>query len=492
MDVKSTGKVGLMVIIALVLLFALWSYLAHVRPNSYKVTVTFDDVRGLSKQSTVRMAGFSIGEVSSIELDTRVMPPRPVVTLAIDNQYNIPKDADFVIESGLLITTPQIEVHPKPSDTTTAIRAADILPKDGTARIQGAKAPGALAGISPELADTVKNLNSTFTGLNSKINRLTDKLERVVDDTDKLVNTSTRTVNDLRGVVGNPKLKQSLTETVTNFRDVSRDASSASKELSHQLRDFISSGKGKFNKLADTAISLSTKLGNTIDDAREVVKKLTEQVSDPRLQQSLQETVELVRSTMASVRQITSDLHQITGDPNLPKNISETVTHLNHASEKGEDALDKLDSILGKFTKATNKVGKTSFPKVDVLANVYEDVDPSHLKVDLDARLALGRRSLLDIGLFDLGQDTRLNLQYGSRYGDNLLLRYGIYASRFGAGIEYQPVKNFGLRADLYDTNLLRLDVRGLFRVNNNASFWVGEEGIFRSPTPAIGIQLKP
>ena len=30
-----------------------------------------------------------------------------------------------------------------------------------------------------------------------------------------------------------------------------------------------------------------------------VVKKLTEQVSDPRLQQSLQETVELARSTLA-------------------------------------------------------------------------------------------------------------------------------------------------------------------------------------------------
>jgi phospholipid/cholesterol/gamma-HCH transport system substrate-binding protein len=487
MDVKSAGKVGLMVIIAVGLLFSLWSYLAHLRPNSYQVVVTFQDVQGLSKQSTVRMSGFSIGEVTDIKLNTHVMPPRPTVYLAIDNNYDIPSDADFVIVSGLLITTPQIEVHPKPTSTDS-----NILPKDGTARVQGARAPGALASISPELADTVKNLNSTFTDLNGKINKLYGKLSIVLDHTDKLVSTSTQTVNAVKGVVGDPELKRSLTATLSNFRSVSQDAAVTAKDLSRQLRDFVSSGKGKFDKLSDTAISLSTKLGDTIDDAREVVRKLTEQVSDPRLQQSLQETVELARSTLASVRQITSDVHQITGDPSLPKNISQIVSNLNAASASGKDVMEKLDGVLGKFTKSANKIGKTSLPRVEPLVNVYEDVDPSRFHVDLDARFGVGKRSLIDVGLFDLGHDTRLNLQYGTQFTDDLLLRYGLYAGKIGAGVEYQPTKSFGLRADLYDTNLLRLDVRGLFRVNNNASFWVGEEGIFRSPTPAIGIQWKP
>jgi phospholipid/cholesterol/gamma-HCH transport system substrate-binding protein len=487
MDAKTAGKVGLMVIISLALAFSLWSYLAHLRPNSYTVTVHFDDVRGLSRQSTVRMSGFSIGEVTNIELHTDVMPPRPVVTLAIDDQYNIPADADFVIVSGLLITTPQIEVHPKLGSANSG-----WLSKNGHADVQGTPSPGALANISPELADTVKNLNTTFTDLNGKINKLYAKLDKVLDHTDKLVNTSTETVGAVKGVVGDPELKQSLKETVTNFRNFSHDAAVTSRDLSRQLRDFVASGKGKFDKLSDTAISLSTKLGNTIDDANQVVKKLTEQVTDPRLQQSLQETIELARSTLASVRQISSDVHQITGDPNLPKNISETMSNLNDASARGRDALDKLDSILGRFTKSANRVSKTTLPKVDVLANVSEQIDPSRLRVDLDARMGLGRRNLVDIGLFDLGHDTRFNLQYGVQLGDNLLTRYGLYASKLGAGLEYQATPNFGFRADLYDTNLLRLDVRGLIRVNNNASFWVGEEGIFRHPVPAIGIQLKP
>ena len=204
------------------------------------------------------------------------------------------------------------------------------------------------------------------------------------------------------------------------------------------------------------------------------------------------ETVELARSTLASVRQITSDLHQITGDPTLGKDIKETVSNLDAASANGRDALDKLDKLLGKATKSVDKAGKLTFPKTDILANVSEHVDPSRMRIDLDARFNLSQRTLLDIGIFDLGESNRFDLQYGKRIGDRLLTRYGIYASKLGAGVEYSPPGNFGLRADLYDTNRPRLDVRGLFRVNNNASIWVGEDGMFRSPVPAIGIQFKP
>lgn len=477
MDPKSFVKVGLLVIVALGLAYGVTQYLSHVRPDSYKVTVKFADVKGLNKGAAVRLSGVNIGEVSDTKFDSDF---KVIVTLSIDKKYDIPQDATFDIAAGLLISSPQIEVHPDPKDLTPP-----LMPKDGSAS-------GKSAAQKADLADTVSNLNATVIDLRTRMGGLTGKLSTLLDDTHKLVNTSQQTIGAARNIIADPKLKTALVETATNFRDVSRDAAVTSKDLSRQLRDFVKSGKGKVDKLADTAIALSTKLGDTIDDAREVVKKLTDQVSDPRLQQSLQETVELARSTLASVRQITSDLHQVTGDPTLTKNIKETVSNLNEASVKGRDALDKLDSLLGRFTKSADKAGKVSFPRTETLGNVSEHVDPSRLRVDVDARFNLNRSSLLDIGLFDLGQSNRFNLQYGNRFGEHLLTRYGIYASKLGAGVEYQPAGNFGLRADLYDTNRLRLDVRGLFRVNNNASIWVGEEGIFRSPVPAIGIQFKP
>ena len=49
----------------------------------------------------------------------------------------------------------------------------------------------------------------------------------------------------------------------------------------------------------------------------------------------------------------------------------------------------------------------------------------------------------------------------------------------------------FELRGDLWDTNRLRLDLRSSFRVNNNASIWIGADSIFRRTVPIIGVQLK-
>jgi len=61
----------------------------------------------------------------------------------------------------------------------------------------------------------------------------------------------------------------------------------------------------------------------------------------------------------------------------------------------------------------------------------------------VDARVPYSRTGLVDVGLFDLGQDTRLNLQAGNylftkpdenpnESAESLLLRYGLYASKIG------------------------------------------------------------
>ncbi len=124
--------------------------------------------------------------------------------------------------------------------------------------------------------------------------------------------------------------------------------------------------------------------------------------------------------------------------------------------------------------------------------DAQEAVDPAHFRLDVDARVPIGRRNLIDFGLYDLGEDTRLNLQVGTKFSDTLLARYGLHASKLGVGLEYGGFPYSGLRADLYDANHPRLDVKGLIRVKKNVSIWAGADGIFRGdPIPTIGVQLN-
>lgn len=487
MEAKAAVKVVALSACALALGALLYLYLAHFNNNSYLVRVVFEDTQGLLRQSVVRMQGVGIGEVKKIQLDTRRNPVQAVVTLQIDRNYSIPRDYRFVIISGLLISNPQLEVQP-PANPNPGI---GFLPKNNTAVVMGAPSPGMLTSLSPDLARSVSSLTGTVQDLQARLDTLSSRMNTVAGHADKLMVTSTQTVEAAKELIADPRLHEDLVATMGNFRLASQNVVVTSRDLGQQLTAFMRTGRSKFDRLSNTAIDLTSKVGATVDDVRAILNRLQEQVSDPRLQRSLIETVDLARATLASVRQITSDIHQITGDPSLPANVHATLSNVTAASANLKQVTAKADTLLEKITGVTKK-GRPHLPPIHLLANVSEQINPGKLRLDGDARLFFTPHSLLDVGIYDLGETSRLNLQFGNVPAPNLLTRYGIYAGKLGVGMEYQAPLGIGLRADLYDANHPRLDVRTLFRVNKSASLWVGADHIFHRASPIMGIQFYP
>ncbi len=492
MESRTVTKVGSMVILALLVFGGLYLYLSHINPNTYKVKVRFEDTLGVARQSIVRMQGVAIGEVADVTLDQSQHPPVPNVTLAIKNRYDIPKGSHFVIVSGLLITTPQVLV--KPSANVVS------LTKDNMAVVDGDKAQGALTSLDPKLEEAVQNSTKLVNDLQITLKSTSGKLNDVLDRTKSLLDTTNKTVTATQSIVGDPALKNKLLITLQNFQDTSANAKKASDGLRVQLTETIKGSRGNLDKLTAKLNEVLDHVDITIDDTNSIVKKLTEQVTDPRLQNTLQETAELARATLARFNQIASDIHELSGDPNLQANLKSSVANLQEITEKGRGAAEKVDTLLNKFT-STGPHGPR-LPKIEVLGNVSEALDPTRLRVDIDARIPYSRTGLVDVGLYDLGQNTRLNMQAGSYLfarpdlkpgdsADTLLLRYGLYASKLGAGLDYDSQRGYGFRGDLWDTSRPRLDVKALFRVKQNASVWLGADNLLRTPVPIIGFQIK-
>ena len=492
MQSRAVTKVGSMVLLAMFVFGGLYLYLSHINPNTYKVKVRFDDTLGLQKQSLVLMQGVSIGEVANVTLDQNQHPPQPVVTLAINNKYTIPEGSHFVVVSGLLITTPKILVKPSAEAT--------YLLTDNTAIVDGDKAQGALASLDPKLEEAVQNSTRLVNDLQITLKSTSGKLNDVLDRTKTLLDTTNKTVASTQSFVGDPVLKSRLLSTLQNFQDTSANAKKASDSLRVQLTETIKGSRGNLDKLTAKVNEVLDHVDTTIDDTNSIVKKLTEQVTDPRLQNTLQETADLARTTLARFNQIASDIHELSGDPNLQTNLKSSVANLQEITDKGRGVAEKVDTLLNKLT-STGSHGPR-LPKIQVIGNVSESLDPTRLRIDVDARIPYSKTGLVDFGLYDLGQNTRLNLQAGSyllpvanlrpgESADSLLLRYGLYASRLGAGLDYDSHHGFGFRADLWDTNRPRLDAKALFRVKQNASVWLGADNLLRTPVPIIGFQIK-
>lgn len=475
MDSKPGLKVGIWVSIAFsVFLGSLW-YLSHYNPNVYTFNVTFSDTAGLVRQSVVRMRGVTVGEVK----DVRLVNLQPIVTLAIQKSVRIPRGSKFQILTGILIANPSIEI--RPADAPQSIAAGET--------VTGEMPMGALAALSPELSETVLRINKSFDKLSGQLDQTSGRMNKLLDQSSTLVGHVDQTVLATKSIVGDPRLRTAVTEMVTNFRDVSVNARETSISLRKTVLDIAQSGKGSIKNMTDKLTDILTRIDGTIDDANTVVKKLTEQVSDPRLQQSLQETAELARTTLARFDQIAADVHQLTGDPELQADLKETVAHLKNASSKGEQAVNRVNNLLGVVATTASSTRKLRLPHAEILGNISEQVNPGRLRLNAEARLGFGK-TIANIGVYDFGQDTRLILQGGFHPSADTLFRYGLYASKLGAGFEWQPTPATGFRADLYDTSHTRLDLRGLFRVNNDVSAWLGGEDVFGRPTPVVGVQF--
>ena len=285
MKSRSAIWVGAVVLIALAAFFALFQFLSHQDPNTYKVRVRFKDTRGLSKQSVVRMQGVNIGEVSDVQLDTSQPPFTPVVTLSIKKKFNIPVDSRFGIVSGILINTPQIEV--KAGSETQFISMA------GSPIIAGAPPESLLSTISPELGGSVDELKTTLKSLNARLNLTFDKLNKTLDGTqpilkhtDEFIVTANKAASSAQNLIADPAYKKQFQATLINFRKVSDDASATSSQLKTYVTDLTSKTKGPMEKLPSKLNDLLGHVDSMLDSADAVVNKLTEQVTDPRFQQS--------------------------------------------------------------------------------------------------------------------------------------------------------------------------------------------------------------
>ncbi len=487
MEVKSAAKVGAVILVSLVLLISLLFYLSHTNLDTYTVRVTFDNTHGLAPQSVVRMQGVAVGEVKSIHFDTRRVPIRPVVTVTIRREFLIPSDYLWSINSGLLINTAQVNISPPPHPQQVA-----ALPTDGSASVIGQGQEDALASFSPQLSQTLGNVNGSMKNLQTKLDGLTTQLHTLLGHTDEMVVTATGTLKSTRSVVGDPTVQANLKKTIANFLVVSQQAALTSKSLSGQLSGLVKDGRGQLTRLSSATTDLVLKLGNTLDDAQEVVKKLTQQVSDPRLQRSLQDTLELARSTLASVRQITSDLHQITGDPAVASGVKSTIINLKDATGKASTAMSKVNALLGKLEGGAKSVRGIHPPHVTGALDVSQQFDPGRLRVDLNGNVVLSNTNSVDLGLYDIGQTNRLNLQLQHNLSKSLDVRYGFHAGTLGLGSDWYLSPTTVVTSDLFDTHKGRLDLKAMFRVNNSTWFWLGGDNVFHHAIPLVGFQLRP
>jgi len=108
----------------------------------------------------------------------------------------------------------------------------------------------------------------------------------------------------------------------------------------------------------------------------------------------------------------------------------------------------------------------------------------------LSTTISLKDDSFLRLGLYDIGAGNKLILQPGQMIDSRMDFRYGIYASRFGLGLDYALSSKWFSSLNLYDSYDPRLDVESGYNVTDDWGVLLGVDRLFDDNKVTLGVRL--
>lgn len=276
---------------ALILLVALgWTIL---RPaGQYRVTAWFTETVGLYPGSDVRVLGIVIGTVD----DVVPTGDRVRVEMSIDEDYDVPADADAIVLAPSLVSDRYVQFSPVYDGGPTMEDGAEV-PLDRTAipveldavygaldelsealGPNGANEDGALSDLvdvgAANLDGNGEALNRTLTGFSQAVQTLAENRDSLFDSLDNL-QTFTSALATIDAQVGQfnqnmAAVSQLLADERTDLQEAVALLSDALGEVATFVRDNTSLLTTNVNRLADVTLVLvqqRTRLAEVLDVA---------------------------------------------------------------------------------------------------------------------------------------------------------------------------------------------------------------------------------
>ncbi len=307
-------KVGIFVFIGLIALGYMTLRVNKDKFNKaegYDLTVLFDSVSGLVKNSPIQIAGIEVGRVKNIELKGG----QAQVTMTIKNGIPIYTDAQAIIKSQGVLGDKFIEITP------------------GKVSAQRLKAGGVISA-----------------------SRSTVELDDILAKAAPAMENITKIANNLGEILGTEEGKNNLRETFLNIKKTTEDIRSMTVGLSR--------GEGTMGKLIrDEALyqdmrTAMTGIKETVSQIQEGQGSIGKFLKDEDFYNESKKTLTSLQNVAKKIDSGEGTLGKLVNDDSLYKETQETMSNLNQTAKKinsGEGTLGKLvnDDALYKETKYT-------------------------------------------------------------------------------------------------------------------------------------------
>ncbi|MER3473072.1 MAG: hypothetical protein C4335_03370 [Armatimonadota bacterium] len=453
---KAVFLVGLTIILAGVWIVATVVYLrgALAAQRVYHIEAVFSDALGIREQARVYLAGVEVGEVQKVWLTPDL---RARVRMAVRKDVVIPEDSTAVVMSpGIAGVDKLIALVPGRSPRCVG---------EGS-EIRGTKEPS-ISDLAPVAQEALR-------------------------DVQKLVRSASVLIDMYRDAEMQASIKQIL-----------RNVEQASARLTvvvEQAQKLLASAGRSFDAVVQDTRRSTRMLPQVVEDlqglleqSRELVRTAqhaTESfdrfVSDEKIQQNLRDVAQEMSALSVKLNRIADDIGKYTGDEELRQNVRATVAEARATLTEARQATERIN----RFVERLIQPSKLSIRPMDVSLDVFGRLRDGHFRTDLTLSFPYRDNRFFYLGVYDVTESNKFIIQYGSQLTPTLNLRYGLYASKPGVGLDWRVGRKLSVRADVFNPNDLQINTRARLNLSADWSLWMGIDSLFNGNQPVIGLQL--
>ncbi len=468
---QSAWKVGLLVVGFVACFVGAYAVLGRSvfaqKTDSYQAV--FKNAGGVVTGAPVMLSGVRVGQIGPVRLESA---NRAIVDLQLDEGTKVPEGTKAVI-AGSLIGIGDRPIELVPPETS----APALAP--------GSQIPGyilsPLESLAPESQATLNALNDTLKATQELISdqEMKGQLVNLLESSNKTITEFGSLAAQMNKFVGtnSGQVQVALSKSAKMLDDLSVATQAVARIA----------GDGK---LEGKMLGLVDEMNATLKQSNALVADLRKTVNDPELQGPMKEILANTQTMTESGTKIATNAETVTKNG---VTLSEKAIEI---ADKASKLADELSGVLSRLDKALSGVaglGGTAaggLKGIETSAVVTRESNPGRFRTDFEVKVPAGEESY-HIGLYDAFEGNKLIAQIGRPFSTNAVLRYGIYASKPGLGVDYRIAPGTSLRGDLFDVNRPRLDVRARFDFNRDLSGWLGIERIFDGTAPSFGIGIK-
>lgn len=431
-------------------------------------SAVFADAGGVTEGSPVLLSGVRVGQVAKVSLTA---DSQAELQLAIVDGTTIPVGTEAILATSL------VGIGDRPVQLVPPAKPTGSLPPGS--QIAG-RIKGPLEGMFPDTTETMTELNATLKATRELISDqgMKQRVETLMDSTNKTITQFGALAARMDGMIG--ENQGTLRTTLLQASKIMADVSATSA----QIAKVASSGK-----LEGKTYALLDEMTTSVKQSQALIGDLRATINDPEMKESM-------NAILANTKTMTDSGTRIASNAEVMSQNGITLTEsANEIATKASKLVDELSALLKKVDGAVGAISGTgavasNFRSEGAEMRFVRETDPGRFRAEAEFGFGIGRDNYY-LGIWDAFESNKLIAQAGTKFSDQLELRYGVYASQLGLGVHYQITPGFKIRGDIFDVNEPRFDLRAGIRVSKDANVWLGLDRVFSRTSPTIGIGIR-